>query len=164
MPAFDVETSDGAQHVAALDVEVGRATVRDTSGAERAVEDAVQARLTPSTMTPYAGEVVDLDLRITLNGNHSGQVVGTPSWESGTLTAEPWSDGQAVRTGGGNAVRFHTRAVAPQAGRLEVAPADQEVQLETGRGRDPLAGFDPFGAMRRMGGSRLFDSFFGGAR
>ena len=53
---------------------------------------------------------------------------------------------------------------APQAGRLEVAPAEQEVQLETGRGRDPFAGFDPFGAMRRIGGSRLFDSFFGAAR
>ncbi|MBX3024732.1 protein BatD [bacterium] len=161
VPAFDVETSDGTQRVAALDLEVGRAMVRDRSGAARALEDAVQARLTPSTLTPYAGEVVDLDLRITLDGNHSGQVVGAPTWDAGGLAVEPWSDGHAVRTSGGNAVRFHTRAVAPQAGRLEVAPAEQEVQLETGRGRNPLADFDPFGAMQRMGGSRLFDSFFG---
>lgn len=161
IPAFDVETSDGTQHVAALDVEVGRAMVRDRSGAAHTLDEAVQARLTPSTMTPYAGEVVDLDLRITLDGDHSGQVVGAPTWDAGPLVAEPWSDGHAVRTSGGNAVRFHTRAVAPQSGRLEVAPAEQEVQLETGRARNPLADLDAFGAMQRMGGSHLFDSFFG---
>ncbi len=161
VPAFDVETTKGTEHVAALDVEAGRATMRDASGAERAVEDAVDARLTPTNMTPYAGEVVDLDLRITLTGNQSGQVVGAPTWEPGALTAEPWSDGHAVHTSGGNAVRFHTRVVAPQAGRVELAPADQEVQLETSRGRDPFAGFDPFGAAGRMGANRLFDSFFG---
>ena len=161
VPAFDVETTDGTEHVAALDVEVGRATVRDASGNARAVEDAVEARLTPTNLTPYAGEVVDLDLRITLTGNHSGQVVGAPSWEPGSSPPSRGATATPCRTGGGNAVRFHTRFAAGQPGRVEIPPADQEVQLETGRGRDPFAGFDPFGAMNGMGGSRLLDSFFG---
>ena len=164
VPAFDVDTPDGPQRVAALDVAVGRAAVRDADGGAVAVEDVVQARLTPSTMSPYAGEVVDLDLRITLAGNRRGQVVGAPAWDAGALGTEPWSDGHVDRTADGAAVRFHTRAIAPQAGRVEVAPAEQAVQLETARGRDPLAGFDPFGSMRRMGAGSLFDSFFGGAQ
>jgi hypothetical protein len=69
-----------------------------------------------------------------------------------------------VSTNSGSGVRFHTRAVAPQAGRIAVAPVQQEVAIESGRGRvDPFADFDDaFGAMRRLGGASLFDSFFGG--
>lgn len=163
VPAFDVDTADGRQRVAALDVAVGRAEVRDASGAAVAVEDAVQARLTPATMSPYAGEVVDLDLRVALTGNRRGQVVGTPTWNPGALAAEPWSDGHAEHGAAGSAVRFHTRAIAPQAGRIEMPPAEQTVQIESGRARDPFAGMDPFDAMRRMGAGNLFDSFFGRA-
>ena len=56
------------------------------------------------------------------------------------------------RTGGvdptGSGVRFHTRAVAPQPGRIEVAPVAAAGQIETGRERvDPFDGFgDGFGA------------------
>ena len=59
-------------------------------------------------------------------------------------------------------MRFHTRAVAPQAGRIEIAPVEQEVEVEVGRERvDPFADFDDaFGSLRRFGGADLFDSFF----
>jgi hypothetical protein len=163
IPAFDVETSDGVLPVAALEVEIDRAALRDADGALSAVDDAVTARLTPSNMTPYAGEVVDLELTVALTGNRRGQVTGTPSWDAAPLNAEPWSDGHAVSAANGGAVRFHTRALAPQAGRLQIAPADQEVQIETGNRRNPLDGFDPFGSMRRFGGGSLIDQFFGGA-
>ena len=163
IPAFEVETSDGTQTVAALRVEVGRAALRDADGAVRAVDDAVRARLTPSDMTPFAGEVFDLELTVSLTGNRRGQVVGSPAWDAAPLNAEPWSEGHAVSAAGGGAVQFHTRAVAPQAGRFQLAPADQELQLESGRARNPFAGMDPFGAMRRSGAGSLFDQFFGGA-
>jgi hypothetical protein len=163
IPAFEVETSDGTQTVAPLRVAVERAALRDTDGAVRAVDDAVQARLTPSNMTPYAGEVFDLELTVSLTGNRRGQVVGSPAWDAAPLNAEPWSEGHAVSAASGGAVQFHTRAVAPQAGRVQVAPADQELQVESGRARNPLAGMDPFGSMRRFGAGSLFDQFFGGA-
>lgn len=150
----------GAMHRGALVVAicaVAAAAWADTAG------DAVVARLTPSTLTPYAGEVFDIEQTITMAGR-SGQVVGPPTWQPG-LPLERWSDGEQVRTPRGAGVRFRTRAVAPQAGRIELAPAEQEVQVETGRRRiDPFAELGgaggAFGALRRFGGSDLFDSFF----
>jgi hypothetical protein len=161
LPQLQVPTSAGTATVDAIDIEVQRAALRDSDGAPSALDDAVQARLTPSTMTPWAGQVFDLDFSLSLTGNRRGEVLGTPTWTANAPSAEPWGDGQAVRTSSGSAVRFRTRAAAPaQAGRITIAPAMQDVQIETGRGADPFGGRDPFAAMRRFGGADLIDSFF----
>jgi hypothetical protein len=136
------------------------------SGAAAKVSDAVEARLTPLDMAPYAGQVFDVDVTIGLTGGRGGQVVGKPSWEKPGVLAEPWSEGTPVSTRGGSGVRFHTRAVAPQAGRTELSPVRQEVEIETGRERvDPFDGFgDAFGSLRGFGGTDLLDSFFSRVR
>jgi hypothetical protein len=167
IPAFDVSTTAGRRSVAALKLEVGAATLPGGArGAATKVDDVVEARLTPTNMTPYAGEVFDLDATVGLTGGRNGQVVGTPSWEKSGLVAEPWGDGRQVTTRNGSGVRFHTRAVAPQAGRLEVSPAQQEVQIEGPRQRiDPFGDMDDaFGGFRRFGGADLLDSFFARAQ
>src|SRR5262245_23779263 len=131
IPAFQVETSAGQETVAPKTLEVAAATLPGSGGRAGAakVSDVVEARLTPANMTPYAGEVFDVEALVALTGGRSGQVVGTPSWEKSGLIAEPWSEGKQVSTRSGSAVRFHTRAVAPQAGRVEVAPLQQEVEI-----------------------------------
>lgn len=161
LPQLQVPTSAGTATVDAIEIEVQRAALRDPDGSTTALDEAVQARLTPSTMTPWAGQVFDLDFSLALTGNRRGEVLGTPTWTANAPAAEPWSDGQAVRTGSGSAVRFRTRVAAPaQAGRLTIAPVTQDLQIETGRRADPFGGRDPFAAMRRFGGADLFDSFF----
>src|SRR5262249_31061699 len=123
IPAFDVETDAGTVTVPRFTVEVGAATLPGGShGSTAKVSDVVDARLTPSNMTPYAGEVFDLGLIVGLAPGRHGEVVGTPVWDKPGVVAEAWSDGQPVSTNNGAAVRFHTRAVAPAAGRLQVAP------------------------------------------
>lgn len=167
IPAFDVETAAGTSTVAPLVVEVGAAMLPGGGrSAAATVSDVVGARLTPSDMAPYAGQVFDLDVTIGLTGGRSGQVVGKPAWEKPGIVVEPWSDGTPVSTHGGSGVRFHTRAVAPQPGRIEVAPVQQEVQIETGRERvDPFDGSgDALGALRHFGGTDLLDSFFSRAQ
>jgi hypothetical protein len=166
VPAFAVETSAGTQTVRPLAVEVGAAAVAGARGAV-AVGDVVQARLTPSNMSPYAGEVFDLDMTVALTGGRRGEVAGRPQWTPARLAAEPWGDGAAVRTQGGSGVRFRTRAVASEPGRIEIAPAQQEVQVDTGRRDrvDPLAGFGSFGSLRGFGAADdFFDSFFSRAQ
>lgn len=153
LPAFEVQTSAGPATVDTLALDVGPATLPGR-GAGTKLSDAVQARLTPTNMTPYAGEVFDVDLTIALSGGRSGQVEGTPNWSPTGASAEAWSAGQAAA--GGSAVRFRTRASVPAAGRIELAPARQDVQIESARERnDPFAGLGG-----RFGGADFFDSFF----
>ncbi|HEY0300697.1 MAG TPA: BatD family protein, partial [Rhizomicrobium sp.] len=106
LPQLRVPTSAGVATVDAIDIEVAHAALRDADGSDSALDDAVQARLTPSTMTPYAGQVIDLEFSLGLKGNRRGEVLGAPQWSSNALSAEPWGDGQAVRTASGAAVRF----------------------------------------------------------
>ncbi|MDX2169383.1 MAG: BatD family protein, partial [Deltaproteobacteria bacterium] len=162
LPGLRVPTSAGTATVDAIDIEVQQAALRDADGSSTPIEDAVQARLTPSTMTPWAGQVFDLDFTLALTGNRRGEVVGTPTWSANAPSAEPWSDGQAVRTGSGSGVRFRTRVAAPtHAGRTTIAPATQDMRVESGRPQEPFGGRDPFAALRgRFGGADLFDSFF----
>ncbi len=120
----------------------------------RADDAVVAARLTPSNMTPYAGEVVDLELEVSLRGVRRGQVVGGPRWDAGALSAEAWSEGHVVQSADGGAVQFHSRVLAPAPGRVALAPAVQTVQIESARGGDAAA------TVRRFGGTDPLDAFF----
>ena len=166
IPSFEVETTAGTERVDALRIEVGAATLPgSTRGAAAKVSDVVDARLTPANMTPYAGEVFDVDFTVGLVGGRSGQVVGTPSWDKPGVMAEPWGDGKQVSTQHGSGVRFHTRALAPQAGRIEIAPAEQEVQIQTGAAGNAFDSLrDAFGSHPSFGGPDLFDSLFARAQ
>jgi BatD DUF11 like domain len=162
IPSFEVDTSAGTLTVSALTLRVGAATLpgngRRRAGAQ--LSDVVEARLTPTRMTPYAGEVFDVDVTVGLTAGSRGQVVGTPAWDKPGVIAEPWSEGKVVSIHNGSGVHFHTRAVAPQPGRIEVAPVQQDVEIDIGRARvDPFDGFGEAFA-RRFGGADLFDSFF----
>jgi hypothetical protein len=146
---------------------VGGATIPGgQQGSAAKISDVVDARMTPANMTPYAGQVFDLGVIVGLNEGRRGEVVGTPSWHEPGVVAEPWSEGKPVSTENGFGVRFHTRAVAPQSGRIEIAPVEQEVAIEVGRARvDPFGDFDDaFGSLRKFGGVDLLDSFFARAQ
>ncbi len=166
VPSFEVDTTDGPQTVEALTFEVGAAAAPRGARSGSAADQLVDVRLTPSEMRPYAGQVIDLDVRVGLEAGRNGQVVGTPTWDGSALVAEPWSEGQPVAgPRGGSSVHFHTRAVVPAAGRTEIGPVRQDVQVETAGDRsDPFDGFDDaFDAFRKFGGANLFSSFFGHA-
>lgn len=165
IPSFTVETAAGRLAVPALTLRVGAAMLpsQRRGSAAAPLDEVVEARLTPKRMTPYAGEVFDVDATIGLAPGRRGQVIGTPAWNDSDLVTEPWSEGRQVSVGEGAGVHFRTRAVAPEAGRHELSPIQQDVEIEVGRSRggDPFAAFgDAFGSMRKFGGADLLDSFF----
>jgi BatD DUF11 like domain len=134
LPAFEVNTTDGPYSVAAISVDVGAAMLpgRGRQGGTL-VSDAVSARMLPSTQQPYAGQVFDVDVVVSLRNGQRGEVVGTPEWTSPDIESEVWSKGHPTSTADGSAVRFRTHAVASKPGTITLAPAQQDVRVAGGR-------------------------------
>jgi len=159
IPSFDVATDQGVATVPATTVTAGRASLPATTG--RGGQAAVTAQIVTSERRPYAGEVFDVDVLINLNGGRRAELVGKPTSDKQQIVVEPWHDAEQVR--GTGSVRLSTRAMAPKAGTLTLAPMRQEMNVETGR----AAAGDPFAALRNgrfdslFDTDSLFDSFFG---
>ena len=137
IPAFDVNTADGQYTVPSITVEVGPATV--VSKGRRGstpLSDAVTARMLPSTKQPYAGQVFDVDVVVALRDGRRGELAGTPEWHTQGIESEEWSKGQPTSTADGSAVRFRTHAVVPKPGPIALAPAQQDVRIDSGRSRN----------------------------
>jgi hypothetical protein len=137
IPTFDVNTADGQQTVPALTVEVGAAIVASKGHhGSTPLSDAVTARMLPSTKQPYAGQVFDVDVVVALRDGRRGELAGAPEWHAQGIESEGWSKGQPASTTDGSAVRFRTHAVVPNPGPITLAPAQQDVRVDSGRSRN----------------------------
>ena len=150
IPEFDVVTSTGEQTVASMAVEVGQPMVPDTARRGTVpLNDAVVAEMVPSERKPYAGEVFDVDVIVGSKSRRTVEVVGSPTWTEPDIVSEPWDEGQHASLRGAPGIVFHSRAMVPEPGPIDLAPVQQEVQIATTRQR--TASF---------GSRRPFDSFF----
>lgn len=122
--------------------------------AEARPEPPVVAELRPSTATAWAGEVFDVDLSLALTGGRRAEIVGSPVWPQQGFVAEPFAGAEQIELRGRPAVRQTARAMAPEAGTIELPAARQDLRVESGRAR-----VDPF-ARLRQGMLADFDSFF----
>src|SRR5215468_3175310 len=149
IPAFEVETDSGTQTVAAATFDVGAAQAGASARQGEPAGDAAFARLAPSARKPYAGEVFDVDVLVGVKGGRRAELTGTPSWDTSGLIAEPFGEGKRIALGGGAAgVRFHTRAVAPQPGPVDVAPVQQDLRIQsTARKHGSLFGRPDFDSL-----------------
>lgn len=135
IPAFDVSAEDGTHTVAAMTLEVGPAMLSNRGHRGTPLNAAVSARMLPSNKQPYAGQVFDVDVVVALRDGRRGELVGTPEWKPQGIESESWSKGQPASTTDGSAVRFRTRAVVPKPGTITLAPAQQDVRIDSGRER-----------------------------
>ena len=151
VPRFKVETDKGVVEVPGVSIVVGDATLSG-KGQEPAVRvaDIAAAQVRSSNSRPYAGELFDLDLVVSVAEGRRGELLGSPAWNDDDAIAEAWSEGRGVRVGRRSGMRFQTRAVMESPGDVVLGPVEQEIAIETGKRRDPFGG-----AFDRMG------SFFG---
>ncbi len=133
IPEFTIKTNKGPIRVAAAHYNAAGATVGSTG---IALGEAASAKLTPSAESVWAGEVFDLKYAIDVAaGYYPSWGRGTFEWDPTPLVTEDWSQPEpfelhdgAARTG----LAYHTRAVAPSAGRLRLNPTSQLINLNVG--------------------------------
>ena len=136
IPTFDVNTTDGQYTVPALTVDVGAAMVASKGHhGSTSLSDAVTARMLPSTTQPYVGQIFDVDVVVALRDGRRGELSGAPEWHTQGIESEEWSKGHQTSTADRSAVRFRTRAVASKPGAITLAPAQQDVRIDSGRSR-----------------------------
>ena len=88
IPAFDIETDKGAQHVAAATFAVGNATVGQTA---IPLETAAKAGLTPAEGEFWAGEVFPVTYTLDVARRFNPRAPGSVVWKPAPLTVEDWS-------------------------------------------------------------------------
>jgi hypothetical protein len=131
IPAFEVETGDGALAVPPIRLEVGEP--RASRGGP-ALGDVVRARLRVENRRPYAGEVFPVVLELETRGGAQIRRIATPQWQSPGVTAEAFGERSVQpRQGLGRKLSFSALAMAAQPGPLALAPAQIELELLTGR-------------------------------
>ena len=133
LPEFLVGTNKGKVRVPAAHYNASGATV---GSAGISLSEAASAKLWPNPDSVWAGEVFDLRYTIDVaTGYYPSWGRGTFEWEPSPLVAEDWSQpepfdshGAEGRTG----LAYHTRAMAPTAGRLRLNPTSQLINLSVG--------------------------------
>ena len=159
IPRFEVETDEGTVEVPGVSIVVGEPMLAgEGTGSGVPLDDIASSQLRSSSRDPYAGEVIDLDLVVSVAPGRRGELMGSPVWNEAAAIAEPWSEGRAVRVGRRSGMHFKTRAVVESAGPAVLEPVEQELAVETGKKRDPFGG--AFGRMNSPFGSRV-PSIFG---
>ena len=130
IPAFDVETDKGAQHVAAATFAIGNATVGQTS---IPLETAAKASLTPADGAFWAGEVfpVTYTLDVAQRFNPRGQ--GSVIWKPAPLTVEDWAQPERFSKTTGTeprvGLRYKSRGYIATPGTYRIPAATQEIVL-----------------------------------
>jgi hypothetical protein len=131
IPAFEVQTDDGALRVSPLQIEVGDARAGRSGPA---LGDVVRARLRVENRKPFAGEVFPVVLELETRGSAQVRRVATPQWQSPGIAAEAFGERSVQpRQGLGRNIDFSSLAMAAQPGALALAPARIELELLTGR-------------------------------
>ncbi|MFP8875226.1 MAG: BatD family protein, partial [Myxococcota bacterium] len=152
IPRFEVETDEGTVEVPGVSIVVAEPRMAEEGNAAGVrFDDIATAKLQSSRRDPYAGEVIDLDLVVSVAPGRRGELMGSPLWNEADAIAEPWSEGRAVRVGRRSGMHFETRAVVEAAGPTILEPVEQEIAIETGKKRDPFGG--AFGRMNSLFGS-----------
>jgi len=155
IPSFEVQTDKGKKSVSSLIVDATAAAPprqqaapspfpfppgffqnQPPAGAAPVVPpSAVQAEAQAEPRNPFAGEVFDVNYRVTMAPGRSGRVKTTPLWDVQNFTAEAWDRGQQIGPGGSQGLQFHTRAMVPKAGKVELPSIRQKLDIDT-----PLGG------------------------
>ena len=133
LPEFSIATSKGKVRVGAAHYNASGATV---GSAGIALSEAASAKLWPTTDSVWAGEVFDLRYTIDVaTGYYPSWGRGTFEWDPSPLVAEDWSQPEPFETHGAEGrtgLAYHTRAMAPAAGRLRLNPTSQLINLSVG--------------------------------
>ena len=127
IPAFSVKTDKGVLRVPAINASAARPSVADS---------VATARLQPTTLTLWAGEVFPLTYTLDVARRNFSQLASAPAWNAGALIAEEWSKPEPaeVTTAGESRLNiiYKTRAYAKTAGPLALGSVTQAVNIQTG--------------------------------
>ncbi|MSU22369.1 MAG: protein BatD [Opitutus sp.] len=127
IPTFTVKTDKGTLRVPAVNASTPRSNV---------AENVVVARLQPTTLTLWAGEVFPLTYTLDVARRNFSQLATAPDWNAGALVAEEWSKPEPaeVITAGESRLNiiYKTRAYAKTAGPLALGSVTQSVNIQTG--------------------------------
>jgi hypothetical protein len=133
IPEFTVATNKGKIKVPAAHYNAAGATV-GSSGIS--IGEAAAATLAPAADSVWAGEVFDLRYRIDVAASYyPSWGRGTFEWDSAPLVTEDWSQPEPFETHDASprtGLTYHTRAVAPLAGRIRLNPTSQLISLSVG--------------------------------
>jgi hypothetical protein len=133
IPEFSIATNKGRIRVPAAHFNASGATV-GSSGVS--LSDAAKAKLTPTPDSVWAGEIFELKYSIDVAaGYYPSWGRGTFEWDPSPLVAEDWSQPEPFETHGGDArtgLAYHSRAIAPSAGRVRLSPTSQLINLSVG--------------------------------
>ena len=155
IPAFEVQTDKGKKTVPSLALDASGTAAppqqaapspfpfppgffqnQPPAGAAPVVPPStVRSEANAEPRNPYAGEVFDVNYRVTMAPGRSGRVKTTPLWDVQNFTAEAWDRGQQIGPGGSQGLQFHTRAMVPKAGKFELPVIRQKLDIDT-----PLGG------------------------
>ena len=130
IPAFDVESDKGVQHVAAATFAVGNATVGHTA---IPFETAAKGGLTPVEGEFWAGEVFPVSYTLDLARRFRPRPPGPVVWKPAPLSIEDWEQpAQFESTVAGEpriGLNYKTRGYVATPGSYKIPAATQEVVL-----------------------------------
>jgi hypothetical protein len=130
IPAFPVATNKGQVAVPAAHFTPSGATVGSTGVS---LVDAAAARLAPAKTSVWAGEVFDLRYSIDVAKDYyPSWGRGTFEWDPTPLVSEDWSQPEPFEASSRSGLGYHTRAMAPTAGRTLLNPTSQLINLSVG--------------------------------
>jgi tetratricopeptide (TPR) repeat protein len=130
IPAFDVETDKGTQHVAAATFAIGNATVGQSA---IPLETAVVTMLTPADGAFWAGEVFPVTYKLDIAQRFRPRPPGPVVWKPAPLTVEDWGQPEQFEATAGGEPRvgliYKTRGYIATPGNYRIPAATQEVVL-----------------------------------
>ncbi len=133
IPAFDIGTDKGVQHVGAATFTVGNATVGHTA---IPLETAAKASLTPTAGEFWAGEVFPVTYTLDVAQRFSPRAQGAVVWKPAPLTVEDWSQPEHFSTNAGGEPRvgliYRSRGCVTTPGNYKIPAATQEIVLVIG--------------------------------
>jgi hypothetical protein len=133
IPAFSVATNKGQVRVPAARFGPANATLGSTGVS---LGTAVASRMEAAPASVWAGQVFDLKYSIDVGeGYYPNWGRGTFEWDASPLVAEDWSQPEPYDTdvnGPRKGLAYHTRAIAPTAGRIALNQPSQLVNLSVG--------------------------------
>jgi tetratricopeptide (TPR) repeat protein len=130
IPAFDVATDKGAQHVEAATFAIGNATVGRTA---IPLETAASARLTPAEGAFWAGEVFSVTYTLDVAERFNPRNPGSVMWKPAPLSVEDWLQPEHFSSTSGGEPRvgliYKARGYIATPGSYQIPAASQEIVL-----------------------------------